>query len=279
MYPDEYRVKTAKKYDGKVVYPSDKKKYYEDLERLALLGTMKNGNRMYVEGAIYHQLLCPVAPELMPEVIDGFGRDLSIDVDLGNGLTTTIRVVDVSGRAKLLESAVTMCQSLFSDPYCSGGHVRKGENKGDLGRMATVGYFCGGREAYKTIRDSDHAENTRKVLGIMASEMKTMIQEDFPDELQEIQEAEKAQQKDHHCVSEMCGLASSFKCTENTASPSHIDLDASKSVAIWATSNKAEPANWFFVFSNVGRNGRMLVIKLHHGCAMSWDARVLRHCT
>lgn len=276
VYPDEYRIETNRKYDGRVFEPDfdDRKKYYEEKEKAA--STMTPGiTRMYVRGALYHNFWDPVPPE----VIDITTGDISIKVLVSDGTYSTIRVVDVSGRKELLKSAVKMCGNLYSDPRYPGGHVRKAEDTGDLGRMATVGYYWGDYEAYTTIRDTCHGLVTRQYLGEMAIHYKQMMEDIFPNELEEIKEAERLQGKNHHDVSEMMGLSSSFQTTENTASPSHVDLDASRSVAIWATSENTNPSSWLFLFPNVGRNGRMLVIKLRHGIAASWDGRILKHCT
>jgi hypothetical protein len=73
---------------------------------------------------------------------------------------------------------------------------------------------------------------------------------------------------------------------------SHYDVnDASQGFSIWTEDEPGSTQNWYFVLPNVygkwppgssPKNGQVfhgLAIKLTHGALISWDGRVIRHCT
>jgi hypothetical protein len=66
---------------------------------------------------------------------------------------------------------------------------------------------------------------------------------------------------------------------------SHFDtMDASVGVSVWTELQCDNVGNWTFVSSNVkffyeGTLYVGLIVKLHHGAAMSWDGRFMRHCS
>lgn len=82
----------------------------------------------------------------------------------------------------------------------------------------------------------------------------------------------------------------------NLGNSSHFDVhDASQGYSVWTEEIPGCGANWYFVLPNVhgtrahrrGAHGEQLkgepfeglAIKLGHGVAISWDGRVIRHCT
>jgi hypothetical protein len=72
----------------------------------------------------------------------------------------------------------------------------------------------------------------------------------------------------------------------NLGNSSHFDVnDASQAYSAWMEEMQDWGENWCFVMPNVkgerpdGTKYHGLVIKLGHGIAISWDGRVVRHCT
>ena len=72
----------------------------------------------------------------------------------------------------------------------------------------------------------------------------------------------------------------------NLGNSSHFDVnDASQGYSCWTEEMLGWGENWYFVMPNVegkrpdGTEYRGLAIKLGHGIAISWDGRVVRHCT
>ena len=72
----------------------------------------------------------------------------------------------------------------------------------------------------------------------------------------------------------------------NLGNSSHYDVhDASQGFSVWTEEHRGAAKNWYFIMPNV--HGRKLdgstfagvAIKLRHGTAISWDGRVVRHCT
>ena len=67
---------------------------------------------------------------------------------------------------------------------------------------------------------------------------------------------------------------------------SHLDLnDASQGLSVFTEEKPGCALNWFFLLSNLhgkrldGLEYNGVAIKLYHGTAISWDGRVVRHCT
>jgi hypothetical protein len=72
----------------------------------------------------------------------------------------------------------------------------------------------------------------------------------------------------------------------NLGNASHYDVhDASQGYSVWTEENPGRGANWYFILPNVhgkrpdGVTYRGMAVKLGHGVAISWDGRVIRHCT
>ena len=71
----------------------------------------------------------------------------------------------------------------------------------------------------------------------------------------------------------------------NLGNPSHYDVnDGSVAASVWSKSGGGDAVNWYFVLPNVMiiRDGIAyygLLIKMSHGTAISWDGRLIRHCT
>ena len=73
----------------------------------------------------------------------------------------------------------------------------------------------------------------------------------------------------------------------NLGDTSHFDVhDASQGFRVWNEDVPGCGANWFFVLPNVHglkpdgvTKFRGMAVKLGHGVAISWDGRVIRHCT
>jgi hypothetical protein len=67
---------------------------------------------------------------------------------------------------------------------------------------------------------------------------------------------------------------------------SHFDIhDASQGFSVWTEEFPGRGTNWYFVMPNLhgrhqdGREFFGVAVRLTHGVAISWDGRVIRHCT
>ena len=72
----------------------------------------------------------------------------------------------------------------------------------------------------------------------------------------------------------------------NLGNSSHYNVnDCSQGFAVWTEETPGKASNWYFIMPNVhgtredGSPFSGLVVRLYHGVAISWDGRVLRHCT
>jgi hypothetical protein len=72
----------------------------------------------------------------------------------------------------------------------------------------------------------------------------------------------------------------------NLGNSSHFDVhDASQGFSVWTEEHQGVAKNWYFIMPNVhgrkfdGSTFAGVAVKLRHGTAISWDGRVVRHCT
>ena len=82
-------------------------------------------------------------------------------------------------------------------------------------------------------------------------------------------------------------VSTTMDLSVNLSNASHYDVnDATQGFSIWTEDTPGSTKNWFFVLPNVygmrpgtkeSYNG--LVIRLSHGVLISWDGRIIRHCT
>jgi hypothetical protein len=83
----------------------------------------------------------------------------------------------------------------------------------------------------------------------------------------------------HSCISHMALISIDL------ANADHTDTrDASYSCAVWASNDPKNIENWYFLCPNIAidHDGILyqgLLVALDHGVEISWDGRVIRHCT
>ena len=81
------------------------------------------------------------------------------------------------------------------------------------------------------------------------------------------------------------GVTASLDQSVDLGNASHFDpKDGSIAASIWTERIKKRATNWYFVLPNlqVEYNGVTyfgVIIKLSHGVSISWDGRLIRHCT
>lgn len=81
-------------------------------------------------------------------------------------------------------------------------------------------------------------------------------------------------------------VARTIDMSVNLGNASHYDVnDCSQGFAVWTEEVPGKGSNWYFIMPNVygtradGTPFRGLVVRLYHGVAISWDGRLVRHCT
>ena len=79
------------------------------------------------------------------------------------------------------------------------------------------------------------------------------------------------------------GSLHTFSVSCNLGNASHLDSgDESVGVSTWVEEEPGTAKNWFFLLpftSLVDDPCKALAIKLTHGLTISWDGKVLHHCT
>ena len=135
------------------------------------------------------------------------------------------------------------------------------------------------REVYKKTTD----DIVKKAMPPVCENAVAVFGKRMPRCLGSIREAES---KGTWCppLSEMGGAngpGSSIMISKNLGNSAHYDFrDMSMSVSVWVEERKDTATNWYFIMPNVRLNGKLgVVIQLFHGCVISWNGRLIKHCT
>ena len=162
-------------------------------------------------------------------------------------------------------------------------------HKGDVGTMHPIGT----RVLLDGVTISEYAANSKvpaRMLQTFVHSLARIGGSAFPDVLTVIQDAESdasalpcaamAGDVGGYCV------GYSIDMSVDLANASHFDVhDASQGFSVWTEETPGLASNWHFVMPNlhgVSDDGKIfngVAVKLRHGTAISWDGRVIRHCT
>ena len=136
---------------------------------------------------------------------------------------------------------------------------------------------------YQLNRDNP---NVATAIQMVAAETTRVMKIYAPKELESIQEAERPKLLRCHpnVLSMMGGKDGPGTCimfSRDLANAAHIDFkDNSRSFAIWVEEKPGVAQNWYFVLPDVSIDGsKGVLIPLFHGCAISWNGRIIRHAT
>jgi hypothetical protein len=152
----------------------------------------------------------------------------------------------------------------------------RGYRVGDLGSMHALGVrSVSSKEIYKGT-----LENAGKIK-VASDLMRNWMEDKMPNTLSEILRTDKSSSVPGLLPCIPNGPGYQIMLSINLANSGHYDTaDASQFVAIWVEEKPGVAMNWCFVLPNASYNGsKGVVIKLHHGVAISWDGRNIYHCT
>jgi hypothetical protein len=183
-------------------------------------------------------------------------------------------------------AAITSCNKDLCEKYRYKGTVRT-TCKGDVGGMYAIGLKVEKKGTF-----APYATNTRgtpELQKAMVESLAIIGGFVFPDVLAVVQDMESDTGVDPlpfmvgaDGVRVGCAVDTSF----NLGNSSHFDAgDASQGFSVWTEFNRGIADNWYFVMPNlhgIKSNGNPfdgVAVKLHHGVAISWDGRLIRHCT
>ena len=244
--------------------PGQCKNYYE------YLITQYNSNRRkreFVLGALYKKLIgnchiidCSANP--------GERVELKVKVE-GTENVSTVTIANLSHETELTQSVVALGTQLPKR-----GTVR--HDVGDVGDMWGLGYKNKRKQTTYALTKKVKEEMRRVSLNVMK-----YMGEEFAEAIDSIQTAEK-KFPSPPCY-EMGGENGPGSCimiSRNLGNSAHIDfMDGSLSLAIWVEEEVGSASNWYFILPNVQYEGCGVAVKLFHGCAISWDGLIIKHCT
>jgi hypothetical protein len=197
---------------------------------------------------------------------------------------SSIHVRSAANQSELLSELKSMGKLLSANS--NQGNCRK--KAGDRGGMYVVGTMLsssmGGRYEPRVMRDIDAISNG--MLNSICVKSGRVAQSLFPDVLQSIRQAEKvAGLSPSDAMGGLQGVSVSMDVSIDLGNASHYDgNDCSHGYSIWTETNIGESKNWYFVLPNIlvelnGKTYSGIAIRLFHGAVVSWDGRVIRHCT
>lgn len=229
----------------------------------------KRRKRGFTHGALYESLFggyYEIDHRLMGDV------DIIVN-DVNTRSISCMKIRSAAADKSLMDRVVELGESMPTKGNCR-------RDVGDLGDMFAVGYRSKARElVYKQTRN----ERTKQAMILLSKEVVPFLRTHYREVLADIQMAEQAGAK-VPALLEMGGVegpGGSIMISRNLGNSSHYDnSDGSSSCAIWAETQVGMASNWYFVLPNMSINGsKGAVIKLRHGVSISWDGRIIRHCS
>jgi hypothetical protein len=189
--------------------------------------------------------------------------------------TTWVKVRSAHARPDYLCSLLEVDTQLDVNKGC----VRQG--RGDVGTMWQVGvknrgFLTHRRKLYKATQSIRSPS-----LSSMNNSMSDFFKRAFPKEFMEIQQGNKGMDIDK-CISGD-GSLFTYSISRDLGNASHLDSgDASIGISTWVEEKPGMATNWYFILPNttlLDNQSKAVVIKLSHGLSISWDGRIVHHCT
>jgi hypothetical protein len=227
--------------------------------------------RKFVFGAIY-QHFYPGFYEFDHAIMGDV--DLVI-YDMTTGTTGVMKIRSAATDHDLMNAIVELGECMPQKGNCRN-------DVGDLGQMYALGYRS---KIRGQVYVQQRKKSTRDAMTAVCEHAVPFLKREYPDVLQDIQSAEKSGAKALMPALDAMGgddgPGGSIMLSRNLGNSSHFDSsDGSSSCSIWAETKLRRADSWYFVLPNLSFNGsKGIVIKLRHGVAISWDGRIIRHCS
>ena len=234
--------------------------------------------RAYVTGALYHEI-----PPRVLKLDCRVNGNVDIEVKLldahgnRNG-KTTVMIRDASNHERLMCKIRLMGSVLLGKGV---GNARSGS--GDKGKMFGVG---GRKLENGKLVNYVVTSSVAHYLPDISAESAQFAKSHFSSVLKSIRAAERSSGVDPPDVMAGCkGVSCSGDISIDLGNASHFDRrDASVGFSVWTKLSKDKVGNWFFILPNMrgihnGRTFEGIAIALYNGAAISWDGRLVRHCT
>jgi hypothetical protein len=159
---------------------------------------------------------------------------------------------------------------------------------GDIGKMYPVGvHVAQGDNRVSQCREHNDTNFCKHGCNKLCHEAAECFDKYFPCQLSAMRQAERAfnVQPGEEYMGGSEGVTCSIDQSVDLANPSHFDpFDASIAISTWTELFPGNASNWYFIMPNIevffdGKKYEGLYVKLSHGTSISWDGRLIRHCT
>ena len=269
--------------------------------RLIKATSVRKHCRCYVRGAFH---CCIPAGTLIIDPLTTPNVDIKVKIQYSDPVTEAVAVKresvvqirylpEIAGSDSWLESVRDHARMVADN---TKGQARS--TCGDLGSMHPIGTRVLHNKTEGTYVSSSGSVGLLGALRDSVEASAMLAQRSIPGVLRVIQDLETDSAVEY--TPEMSGgtgggeqrvgmhrVSTTMDLSVNLANASHYDVnDASQGFSIWTEDKPGTTANWYFVLPNVyghisGGNETYngLAIKLTHGVLISWDGRVIRHCT
>jgi hypothetical protein len=208
----------------------------------------------------------------------------SVDVRLSdaNGKESIVRI-----RSAILETELLQSVTRFAKTLPKKGNCR--QDTGDEGHMFALGYKSMDPQNPQ-IYVPTYEPVLRAAMASATTELSRYMTSHFPQDLRSIREAEDAKfilvppDKRPTPLIEMGGKNGPGNClmiSRDLVNSSHIDYrDKSRSLSLWVEEMPGQATGWYFIMPEATINGRLgVVVRLFHGCSISWDGKLIKHCS
>jgi hypothetical protein len=232
--------------------------------------------RSYIDGALYVNL--PDYVYVLDHTITG-DIDLSVDHINKNNISTSkpwVMVRKVSQQSNLimqLKNLALCCKSQ------SGNARSKSQDKGKMFAIGTR-ILQGNQTDYAVNKHFHHYPSVCSKLAL------EFAMENFPSTITNMIEIERnAGVYPSNLMGGYFGIVSTMDMSCNLGNASHYDRnDASQGFSIWVETKCNSASNWYFLMPNMilhhqNKQYNGVAVKLSDGVSISWDGRVIRHCT
>lgn len=228
-------------------------------------------HRKYIRGVFYEKMY-----DGCRYIDTRDGSRVELNIRLADGVTTTsVKIASAMHMTSMLGNIVDLGEALKSN----SGNVRN--KAGDKGKMFGLGHRDFIRDVlYCTL----FLPGVSVAMAWVTKNVGRYMRKFWPDEFEEIREMETKKSTATVPLPQMGGLdgpGNSIMMSRNLANSAHLDVyDNSRSFSIWAEKKPGNATNWYFIMPDVSLNGsRGVAVRLHHGCVICWDGRLIRHCT
>ena len=226
--------------------------------------------RKYVRGGMYMNIFLENSFEVD---VQKYGGMVNLNIKVSSGEVSVLKIRDLSGEEESLKVIKD-----FSENCCKSSVARS--SCGDSGSMYAFGYRNDSQGDYVSMRDLSKDGMTYTYNTVA----RKLLDKYFMDEVKDIIAADRKQDViPTESMGGTEGLSAYCLVSRDLVNAAHYDLDTSFGISIFNERIPGRAKNWYFILPNTivhgGNHDKAIIIKLFDGCTLSWDGRVIFHCT